>query len=116
MTLIRPDADTFPLTETLTEIEEVFLDLKADVKRLQARLRDGELAAVKDAAKLIADLRGWLRIAYELEATFHERKRKQAGIERGYAVDFDQARDQIRCRLDRLRRCCHAGGILGRPE
>jgi len=64
MTLIGPDADTFPLTETLTEIEEVFLDLKADVKRLQARLRDGELAAVKDAAKLICDLLGWLRIAY----------------------------------------------------
>ncbi|QIZ79547.1 hypothetical protein [Thalassovita gelatinovora] len=116
MTLIRPDEDGFPLAQTLAEIEEVFFDLKADVKRLQARLRDGELAAVKEAGKVIADLRGWLRIAYELEATFHERQRKQAGIEREYAVDFDQARDQIRCRLDRLRRCCYERSISGRSE
>lgn len=116
MTLIRPDKDAFPLAETLAEIEEVFLDLKADLRRLQARIRDGEVAAVKDAVKLTTDLRGWLRIAYEMETTFHDRQRKQAGLDRHYAVDFDQARDQIRCRLDRLRRCCHEGGVPGRAE
>ncbi|MYM54167.1 hypothetical protein [Thalassovita mangrovi] len=116
MTVIRPDKDAFPLAERLVEIEEVFLDLKAEVKRLQTRIRDGELGAIKDGARLSADIRGWLKIAYEMEATFHDRKRKQAGIERSYAVDFDQARDQIRCRLDRLRRCCHEGGVPERAE
>ncbi|MDX1779812.1 MAG: hypothetical protein R3256_00690 [Thalassovita sp.] len=116
MTVTGSDKDVFPLAQTLAEIEEVFLDLKAEMRGLQDRLRADEPGAVRDGSRLITDIRGWLRIAYEMEARFHDRKRKQAR-DGGYgAVDFDRARDQIRCRLDRLRRCCHAGGISGRAE
>jgi hypothetical protein len=46
-----------------------------------------------------------LRIAIDLEMEFAKRQQKQAGITQGYAIDFDEARQSIRCRLDRLRTC-----------
>jgi hypothetical protein len=94
-----------PLDAQLTEVAETLADLKDDMKAMQSRIRLDDDGAVRDNLRLISDLRNWLKIAFELEAKFHDREQARAGQAAAYAVDFDHARDQIRCRLDRLRRC-----------
>ncbi|MEZ5674442.1 MAG: hypothetical protein R3D81_04130 [Thalassovita sp.] len=113
MTLITTDDSAFPLGESLTEIRNQLEALRADMANMQAKLRDGDVEAVKDGTKAIQDIRHWLRIAIEVEREFAKRQQEQAGIVNGYAIDFDGARDRIRCRLDRLRSCRGAGRVSG---
>lgn len=109
MTLITTDTSAFPLNENLEAIQEQLEALRAEMAAMQARLKDGDIAAVKDGQKTVTEIRHWLRIAMELEMDLAKRQQKQAGIVGSYAIDFDAARDRIRCRLDRLRACRGAG-------
>lgn len=109
MTLITTDTSAFPLNENLNAIQEQLEALRAEMAAMQARLKDGDIAVVKDGQKTVTEIRHWLRIAMELEMDFAKRQQKQAGIVGSYAIDFDAARDRIRCRLDRLRACRGAG-------
>ena len=109
MTLITTDTSAFPLNENLDAIREQLEALRADLVAMQARLKDGDVAAVKDSHKTVTEIRHWMRIAMELEMDFAKRQQKQAGIVGSYAIDFDAARDRVRCRLDRLRACRGAG-------
>lgn len=111
MTLIMTDDSAFPLGESLSEIRTQLEALKAEMAAMQARLRDGEVEAIKDGQKTITEIRQWLRVAIDLEMDFAKRQQKQAGIVGSHALDFDAARDRIRCRLDRLRTCRGAGRI-----
>ncbi|MCG7492064.1 hypothetical protein [Thalassobius sp. Cn5-15] len=99
-----PQVDS-PLDAQLAEVATTLADLKDDMKAMQYRIRLDDDGAVRDNLRLISDLRNWLKIAFELEAKFHDREHTRAGQAAAYSVDFDHARDQIRCRLDRLRRC-----------
>lgn len=101
------------LTEQLLEVAEILGDLKQDMKDMQYRLRLDQGEAVRDNLRLLSDLRNWLKIALELETKFHDRDRERQGRADHAAIDFDHARDQIRCRLDRLRRCGPATGLSG---
>ncbi|WP_319823457.1 hypothetical protein [Thalassovita sp.] len=103
--MITTDNGDFPLGDSLNEIRDQLEALRAEMTAIQARLKDGEIEAVKDGQKTVTEIRHWLRIALELEMEFAKRQQKQAGIVGSYAIDFDEARDRIRCRLDRLRRC-----------
>jgi hypothetical protein len=113
MTLITTDESAFPLAESLEDIRDQLGALRAEMSGLQTRLRDGEIAAVKDAQRTIQEIRQWLRIAIDLEMEFAKRQQKQAGITQGYAIDFDEARHSIRCRLDRLRACRGSKRVSG---
>ena len=99
------------LAEQLLEVGQLLGEMKHDMKAMQYRVRLDDDGAVRDNLRLISDLRNWLKIAWELETKFHEREQERAGQSATYAVDFDRARDQIRCRLDRLRRCGLADGL-----
>ena len=87
-------------------VEAQLLSMWAQLDELRLRILDGDVTAFKDSAKITADIRQWLRIAMETEAKLNEtRKQSGGGTKAGHAIDFDQARSQIGCRLDRLRRC-----------
>ena len=111
MTLITTDDSAFPLNDSLNDIRDQLETLRADMAAMQARLKDGEITAVKDGQKTMTEIRQWLRIAIDLEIEFAKRQQKQDGIVGSYALDFDAARDRIRCRLDRLRSCRGTGRI-----
>lgn len=111
MTLITTDDSAFPLNDSLKDIRDQLETLRADMAAMQARLKDGEIEAVKDGQKTMTEIRQWLRIAIDLEMEFAKRQQKQDGIVGSYALDFDAARDRVRCRLDRLRTCRGTGRI-----
>ncbi|SEQ64576.1 hypothetical protein [Thalassovita taeanensis] len=113
MTMITSEEDAFPLGGALNTVEAQLRDITSELSALQTRLREGDLGAVKDASKVSSELRQWLRIAFELEAGFEERKKRQSGVVRDYALDFEDARTKIGCRLDRLRKCGGATRLSG---
>ncbi|MGH1424714.1 MAG: hypothetical protein ACRBBU_08300 [Pseudooceanicola sp.] len=94
------------------EVELITLqlrDLKAEMARLQARARDGDLSAANEAGPILRDVRTFLKNASETEAKLAEFKRREQGGTGQHVLNLDDARASIRCRLDRLRRCQHPG-------
>lgn len=104
------------LAEQLLEVGQLLGEMKHDMKEMQYRVRLDEPEAVRDNLRLLSDLRNWLKIAFELETKFHDRDRERQGRADQIALDFDAARDQIRCRLDRLRQCGAPERFSGRLE
>ena len=80
--------------------------MRSELLDLQTRLAAGDQSAIRDGARLLADVRYWLKQANELETQIETQQRKATGHSgHDHAIDFDAARSQIRCRLDRLRDC-----------
>lgn len=102
MTLL--DAEILRVQRTLAHLSKMLL-------MMEAEMMEGDPASIKEAGKLLAEIRNWSRVAMETEARFEERKKQRAGIVNAYALDLDEARTQIGCRLARLRRCCTSGAV-----
>ena len=113
MTLITPDDGPSGLSTSITSLERQLADMREDLEQLYERIRAGEFEELKNATKATAEIRQWLKIAIEAEATLEKRNKHDKGIVHDYAIDFSAARDQIGSRLDRLRRVRHAGGLPG---
>lgn len=113
MTLITPDEGPTGLSTSITSLERQLADMRQDLEALYLKIRAGDLDELKNATKATAEIRQWLKIAIEAEATLEKRNKQQKGIVYDYALDFDAARDSVGCRLDRLRRARHAGGVSG---
>ncbi|GAA6189391.1 hypothetical protein [Litorivita sp. NS0012-18] len=111
MTMITSQEGPSSLDNSISEVELQLMDLRSDLREMQMRIRAGDVAGLKDTSKAISDIRQWLKIAHETEQLHEERRRKEKGIVNDYALDFDEARSQIRCRLDRLRRTCGSGRL-----
>ncbi|WP_375690233.1 hypothetical protein [Pseudooceanicola sp. LIPI14-2-Ac024] len=110
MTADHTDTEERWLARELEIIALQIGDLKEEMLRLQARARDGDISAVKEAQKTVLDVRQFLNRAAETEEKLAEIRHGKPGGDGGqFALDLDGARASIRCRLDRLRRCCGAG-------
>ena len=116
MTKTTPKAGEAPLDPGMELLENVLIEFGGELETLKARVRDGDVEAVKDATKVVADIRHWMRLAKEAEAQFDQRRKESAGIEHGYALDLAHARSEIGCRLARLRRCGGSRDVSGQPE
>lgn len=104
MTLITPDKGPSQLDADLLRVLKQLRDIMADMEAKQDALRDGEGKDTAESRKLMGEIRGWMKIAIETEARIEERRKEDQGIARDYALDFAEARSEIGCRLDRLRR------------
>ena len=116
MTLITPDEGPTGLSTSIDSLERQLADMKEELEALYLKIRAGELDELKNATKTTAEIRQWLKIAIEAEATLEKRNKQQKGIVHDYALDFEDARHSIGCRLDRLRRARCPGRVYRRPE
>lgn len=107
--------NTFPRTALPTEggIQKEFADALALLGSVRSRLADlldeaskGEIGAFKDLPALHAKLEESLRRAFETEKKYNEWIAKNAGGPAAGELDLTDIRDQIGCRLARLRTCC----------
>lgn len=104
------------LSRAIRVVEEQLLGMTTELLELQQRVRAGEVEALKDSARLTAEIRHWLKMALDTEQRCEERRKEQQGIVNDYAIDFDRARTEIGCRLARLRaRGCPAR-VPGKPR
>ncbi len=104
MTLITPEEGPTTLSTSITTLEQQLADMRADLVELYQKIRAGEFDQVKNATRATTEIRQWLKIAIEAEATLEKRNKHDRGIVHDYAIDFDAARNEIGSRLDRLRR------------
>lgn len=107
MILITPDSDDDSVQQSIDTIAVQLRSFVFELEYLQSKISAGDTVNETDARKLFSDIRSWLKLAKEAEFACAERNRKALGIVGDYGLDLDAARDQVGCRLDRLRRCCH---------
>lgn len=98
------DAEIEQVRRTMTYLTELLALMEDEVM-------EGEPGAIKEAAKLLGEIRNWSKLAMETEARFEEREKRREGAANGYALDLEEARATIGCRMARLRRCCGAGRV-----
>lgn len=109
MTTMNPEIGSSPLARAIQAVEAQLLGMTTELLSLQERVRSGEFEALKDSVKLTGEIRHWLKMALETEQRCEDRRKEQLGIVNDYAIDFERARFEIGCRLDRLRnRVCPA--------
>ena len=107
MILITPDAGSSDLDQHLSSIKRQLALIKGDLEILHEQLLAGEIGSETQANKTMGSIKHWIRLAIETEMKIAEQKRLKAGLGRcGYGLDLAEARHQIRCRLDRLHKCC----------
>ena len=98
------DAEIAQVRRTMTYLTQL-LELMED------EVMEGDPVSIKDAAKLLGEIRNWSKTAMETEARFEERRKKKDGVAYDYALDLDEARFTISRRLARLRDHAGAGAV-----
>ncbi|MBS0124236.1 hypothetical protein [Thetidibacter halocola] len=110
-TLIRASSRLRRLESERDDIAEMLATIREDIRDLRTRIRQGEVSRSAEDAKLMADIRYWLRASRETEAEIEDIRRKEEGIVGEYGLDLEQACVAVRCQLDSLRACCGAGEV-----
>lgn len=107
MTLITPEERISRTADLLTSLEETIRGLRNAAEDLRRRIEAGEDTDLAGAAKQLGQVGSLIRDCQKVEKSFVEHHHAQAGIARGgYALDLEQARVVVGCRLARLRACC----------
>lgn len=108
MILIHLEEEKSRLEEEREQIVEVLKELGEEIRRLKAQIEDGGEVSKTETGKLMSDVRYWMRASHETEAQIANVRRKQKGLAGDWALDLECARNEIGCRMARLRRCCGA--------
>lgn len=112
MTLITPEHQEIDrLKSDVEALREILHELKEKMSDLRKQVQAGEVESVKEAGKTLQELRAFVKLSMETEAQLNEIARREQGLDRPYALDLDEARRQIGCRLARIAPCCRAGRV-----
>ena len=85
----------------LTKVRSTLADLLATVV-------GGDGSALKDAVLKQSELESALKRVFDAEQKYHDWAKRNGGSDAS-DIDYDAIRDQIGCRLARLRDCCQEG-------
>ena len=113
MTQSPTDVSVQELSELQQSAKTQLVRAIAALNRLSMQVDAGKVAPKSEASKVLGDIRDWLKIAHEMELRLEKSMQGRAGSGRGDALDLEQARVNIGCKLDRLRRSCCSGKFSG---
>jgi len=106
MTLITPDERISRTADLLRSLEESLSNLRRQAEDLRRQIEAGEDADLAHGSKQVAQVEGLIRSCQKVEVNLADYHNIQAGIAQGgYALDLEEARFEIGCRLARLRAC-----------
>jgi hypothetical protein len=111
MTLITPVGDDEPAAEILAVAQRRYETAITEIDRALAAIKAGQFEDTSQLTKLLSELNKASNTAFEERAKVETRQRREAGIVHEYALDFDQARDEIGRRMARLRAAGDAGSV-----
>lgn len=104
MTMKTPEEEVQTTEEIFDRLQETIRDLRREVEGLKEQAQSGEEINETAVTKKLGTIPGLLRHCVQAENTLNECRRKQAGIAKGgFALDLEQARIEIGCKLDQLR-------------
>lgn len=108
MTLKPPSVGDEQLDQEIDQVRQTVAHMRFQLAALEAEIMAGDPEAIRASAKVLADLRTWSKLAIEAEARFEERRKDKDRVVYNYALDLEDAKRTIGCRMARLRRCCAA--------
>lgn len=113
MTKITPEKEVALTEDRLLSLMELIGELRHTIEDLKREAKAGGDIDSAETAKRLNQFNTAVLACNKAETTLDECRNKQAGIARGgYALDMDQARADIGCKLDQLRRCGDPGTVL----
>ena len=92
------------LAPAITALEVQLTRLTTGMKKLENEIAAGNLTGLGRAASKLALIQHWLEIAQDMENRIEQQRRDGHASGQARGIDLDEARSQIGCRLDRLRR------------
>lgn len=111
MSLITPSQSPSGLTTSIDSLERQLADMRRELERMYARIKDGDFGELKNASKATTEIRQWLKIAIEAEAQLATRQKRDLGITNAYGLDLNQAIEEIDERMVAIRRARDAEEI-----
>lgn len=112
MTLITPDDQVSHAAELLQSLTDTVRNLRRQAEDLRRQIEAGEDADLASGSKQVVQVDGLIRSCQKVEVCLVEQQNRQAGIvQGGYALDLDELRVDIGCRLARLRACSGARDV-----
>lgn len=111
MTLIKPDGDDGTAHEILRVAAEQFERAILDLETATKSLAGGEGVNATEARKLAKLLSEATSVYFIEKQKIENSSKNKRGIVHDFAVDFAGAREEIRCRMDRLRTAANPGDI-----
>ncbi|MHA6262188.1 hypothetical protein ACXYMO_03215 [Arenibacterium sp. CAU 1754] len=113
MTLITPEDRLSQTAELLRSLHATVRKVRQQAEILCQNMQAGEETDFSNCSRQVAAVDTLVRTCQKVEASLVEQRERQAGIAQGgFAIDLDQARSDIGCRLARLRTCKHPRDIL----
>ncbi|MBM7068043.1 hypothetical protein [Actibacterium sp. 188UL27-1] len=105
---IQRERDEMEITESM------LADMRAEIAEIVKEIRRGESGRAKKLSSVAGDLRKATFLVVE-ERRRHEQRlgKGSAGDGLSPALDLEKARDEVECRLARLRLARGAGGVSG---
>lgn len=104
MTTDQISAGAERLSRAIATVERQLGMLTREMAALHSQIRAGNAQGLKQQSQFVEDIRQWLSIAYELEKRLEKSGTIRGDRDAPKSIDLDDARHQIGCRLDRLRR------------
>lgn len=112
MALTTPEERILQTEDLLRSLQDSISNLRQLAEDLRRRIEAGEETELTETSKELAKADTLVRTCQKVEACLVEQRERQAGIVRGgVALDLDQARFEIGCRLARIRSCCDQGRV-----
>ncbi|TNC73414.1 hypothetical protein [Rubellimicrobium roseum] len=93
------------IEDTLTDTLQLLRSVRRTLARLLDRAEDGDGTALKDIGLKSAELETALKRAFEAEERFNAWHEKHSGLRNACEIDFAGLREEMACRLARLRDC-----------
>ncbi len=101
-----PDDRMERAEELVASMRALIADLRGELEQAMARARADERLSVTDNSKHIAEARRLVLACQQAELDLGKEQARTMGVvQNGHAIDLEQARHEIGCRLDKLRRC-----------
>ena len=111
MTLIKPDGTDGAAREVLRVAAEHYQRTITAFKRSSDRIISGEEIPSPDYEKHARLFGSATTVLYKEKQKIEDSIKKDAGIVYDYAINFENAREEIRCRMARLRAARNAGSV-----
>ena len=111
MTLITPNGEGEFSEGFLSTTQQSYRHAADALLELIKQVKAGELPAATDAQRVLRDANTLLILALKERERLEERRRKEAGVVRDYALDFGAARDEIGRRMARIRAARSSGHV-----
>ena len=111
MTVIRLSEEERKAEALLNDADAHYGEVVEQIQTLKLYLQDGDALSEAEIKRVLGELRRATQTLFDERKKVENLRKKEIGIVHDYALDFEDAKREIGCRLDRLRTAEGAKGV-----